>query len=62
VSIARASGGVIVMASLSKLTRLMMYRVPGFQGLFSQNAKIPPGSSELKTSRSAPGRSAGGMW
>src|SRR5262245_10516311 len=30
-------------ASRSKGTRLITYLVPGFQGLFSQIAKIPPG-------------------
>ncbi len=45
----RASGGEIVIASRSNGILLMTNLVPGFQGLFSQNAKIPPGRSDLET-------------
>jgi len=45
-SILRASAGVRVMASRSNGIRLITYRVPGFHGLFSQNANIPPRRNE----------------
>ena len=53
---------VSVMASRSNGMRRMTSRVPGFQGLFSQNANSPPGRSASPNVRHGGGRSAGAMW
>ena len=58
---ARASGGVSVIAFRSNGIRDITYRVPGFHGLFSHKAKIPPACSDRQTYSSAPARSPGGM-
>src|SRR5262245_47748647 len=58
----RAWGAVSMTASRSNSSRAITYRVPGFQGLFSQNAKSPPGRRERSTTPTALSRSVGRIW
>src|SRR5689334_1559615 len=54
-------GGMIGMAFRSMSACAMLYRVSGFQGLFSHNAKSPAGRSESQTYCTAPSLSLRGM-